>query len=175
MFTRIRLHCESVLIRVRLILTFTLSLLNEYPNRTDLKLSTKVYTYRNAVFIQACNRVDMYTFALMRPCYHCHFDSSARFENEEIFERKSVYKHKRFRVNRVKRYRLKSVQCHEVKRTRVNVALEEVKAQNSNYCSFIHTHSRHVRTLYSVPCSILVQGAEDPRCRAKVHDMMHYS
>ena len=38
MFTRIRFHCESVLIHARLILTFTFSHLNEYPKRTDLKV-----------------------------------------------------------------------------------------------------------------------------------------
>ena len=64
-FTRIRLHCESVLIRVCLILTFTLSHLNEYPKRTDLKTTTKAYTYRNDVFVQACKRV--YRYVYFRP------------------------------------------------------------------------------------------------------------
>ena len=90
-FTRIRLHCESVLIRVRLILTFTLSHLNEYPKRTDLKTTTKAYIYRNAVFIQACKRVDTYTFALLRPCSHCHRDSSARALKMKTFPNENPY------------------------------------------------------------------------------------
>ena len=91
MFTRIGLHCESVLIRVRLILKFTLSHLSKYPKRTDLKTPTKVYTYRNTVFVQACKRVDTYTFALLQPCSHCHRDSSARALKMKKFLNENPY------------------------------------------------------------------------------------
>ena len=59
------MHCRSVQIRVRLILMFTLSHLNEYPKRTDLKTPTKADAYRNAVFVQVCKQVNRYTFTLV--------------------------------------------------------------------------------------------------------------
>ena len=90
-FTHIRFHCESVLIRAHLILTFTFSHLNECPKRTDLKKPTKADTYRNTIFVQACKWVDMYTFALLRPCSHCHRDSSTRALKMKKFSNENPY------------------------------------------------------------------------------------
>ena len=56
MFTRIHLHCENVLICARLILTFTLSHINEYPKRTDLKTPTKADTYETPFSYMRVNR-----------------------------------------------------------------------------------------------------------------------
>ena len=90
---RICLHCESVLIRARLILTFILSHLNEYPKRTDLKTTTKADTYRNAVFVQACKRADTYVRILSPSCGHvlivivsqAHVLKMKKFSNENPY------------------------------------------------------------------------------------------
>ena len=114
------LHCERVLIHALLILTFTLSHLNKYPKRTDLKTPTKADTYRNAVFVQVCKRVNTYTFALLRPCSHCHRDSSTRALKMKKFSNENSYTNINGFVNRLKCYRLES--AHKVKRTHVNAA-----------------------------------------------------
>ena len=75
-FTCIRLHCESVLIRVRLMFTFTLSHLNEYPKRTDLKTPTKVSTFGNTVFLQVCKWVKRHPLECAHKvkCTHINVD-----------------------------------------------------------------------------------------------------
>ena len=74
MFTRIRLHCESVLIRVCLIFTFTLSHLNEYPKWTDLKMPTKVGTYLNTVFLQVCKQVKRHPLECVHKVKRTHIN-----------------------------------------------------------------------------------------------------
>ena len=59
--------------------------------RTDLKTPTKADTYWNAVFVQACKWVDMYTFAHLRPCSHCHHNSRARALKMNKFSNENPY------------------------------------------------------------------------------------